>query len=62
METRPHQRKAVDAVLRALGLPVPQPPQARCRRTQVVMATGSGKSLVAIRSAEKLHAGCGRAA
>ncbi|MFH9229000.1 DEAD/DEAH box helicase family protein [Streptomyces lydicus] len=26
-------------------------------RTQVIMATGSGKSLVAVRSAEELHAG-----
>ncbi|MET7714840.1 Helicase associated domain protein [Streptomyces sp. NPDC005407] len=57
MELRPHQREAVDAVLRALELPARSlvPPQGL--RTQVIMATGSGKSLVAVRSAQELHAG-----
>ncbi|MHC5705716.1 helicase associated domain-containing protein [Streptomyces tirandamycinicus] len=53
----PHQREAVDAVLRALevrpGTAVPE----RGLRTQVIMATGSGKTLVATRSAEELRAG-----
>ncbi|MET9699386.1 Helicase associated domain protein [Streptomyces sp. NPDC006529] len=54
---RPHQREAVDAVVRALELPPGgQPPEAGLR-TQVIMATGSGKSLVAVRSAEALGAG-----
>ncbi|MFC9280159.1 Helicase associated domain protein [Streptomyces collinus] len=53
---RPHQREAVDAVLRALELPAqPRVPE-RGLRTQVVMATGSGKTLVAVRSAQELGA------
>ncbi|MFF7414898.1 DEAD/DEAH box helicase [Streptomyces lydicus] len=54
---RAHQREAVDAVLRALELPPGARVPSRGLRTQVVMATGSGKSLVAVRSAEELHAG-----
>ncbi|MEU9497774.1 Helicase associated domain protein [Streptomyces sp. NPDC048196] len=54
---RAHQREAVDAVLRALELPAGARVPSRGLRTQVVMATGSGKSLVAVRSAEELHAG-----
>ncbi|WP_225102072.1 DEAD/DEAH box helicase [Streptomyces sp. CoH27] len=54
---RPHQREAVDAVLRALDLPVRSTVPERGLRTQVVMATGSGKTLVAVRSAEELGAG-----
>ncbi|MFD8014808.1 Helicase associated domain protein [Streptomyces sp. NPDC058955] len=54
---RPHQREAVDAVVRALGLPVWPGAGERGVRTQVVMATGSGKTLVAARSAEELGAG-----
>ncbi|WP_444544920.1 Helicase associated domain protein [Streptomyces kronopolitis] len=57
MELRAHQREAVDAVLRALELPAGARGPSRGLRTQVVMATGSGKSLVAVRSAEELHAG-----
>lgn len=57
MDVRPHQREAVDAVLRALGLPDRALLPERGLRTQVVMATGSGKTLVAARSAEELHAG-----
>ncbi|WP_158002830.1 DEAD/DEAH box helicase family protein, partial [Streptomyces acidiscabies] len=57
MELRPHQREAVDAVLRALELPARAVVPPRGLRTQVIMATGSGKSLVAVRSAEELRAG-----
>ncbi|MFD9099425.1 Helicase associated domain protein [Streptomyces collinus] len=56
-ELRPHQREAVDAVLRALELPARSPVPERGLRTQVIMATGSGKTLVATRSAEELRAG-----
>ncbi|MGW8955598.1 Helicase associated domain protein [Streptomyces sp. NPDC055709] len=54
---RPHQREAVDAVIRALELPARSLVPERGLRTQVIMATGSGKSLVAVRSAQELHAG-----
>ncbi|MEU0398239.1 Helicase associated domain protein [Streptomyces sp. NPDC006208] len=54
---RPHQREAVDAVIRALEFPARSLVPERGLRTQVIMATGSGKSLVAVRSAEELHAG-----
>ncbi|WP_330333959.1 Helicase associated domain protein [Streptomyces sp. NBC_00536] len=54
---RPHQREAVDAVVRALELPVGRRVPEAGLRTQVIMATGSGKSLVAVRSAEALGAG-----
>ncbi|WP_242424566.1 DEAD/DEAH box helicase family protein, partial [Streptomyces sp. Root55] len=57
LELWPHQREAVDAVLRALELPSGVRLPARGLRTQVVMATGSGKSLVAARSAQELRAG-----
>ncbi|MER7048340.1 DEAD/DEAH box helicase [Streptomyces jumonjinensis] len=54
----PHQRQAVDAITRALTL---RPSSAMIPeqglRTQVIMATGSGKTRVAARSAEKLRAG-----
>ncbi|MFJ8697024.1 DEAD/DEAH box helicase [Streptomyces roseolilacinus] len=51
------QREAIDAVLRALELPARSLVPERGLRTQVVMATGSGKTRVAARSAEELHAG-----
>ncbi|MFI2764835.1 Helicase associated domain protein [Streptomyces echinatus] len=54
---RPHQREAVDAVVRALELPARSTVPEQGLRTQVVMATGSGKTLVAVRSAEELRAG-----
>ncbi|OSZ61566.1 helicase [Streptomyces pharetrae CZA14] len=54
---RPHQREAVDAVLRALEFPARSTVPERGLRTQVIMATGSGKSLVAARSAQELRAG-----
>ncbi|MFF9819456.1 Helicase associated domain protein [Streptomyces sp. NPDC014006] len=56
-ELRPHQREAVDGVLRALELPARSTVPEQGLRTQVVMATGSGKTLVAVRSAEALQAG-----
>ncbi|MEU5117180.1 Helicase associated domain protein [Streptomyces longwoodensis] len=56
-ELRPHQREAVDRVLRSLELPARSTVPERGLRTQVVMATGSGKTLVAARSAEELRAG-----
>ncbi|MFF4846176.1 DEAD/DEAH box helicase [Streptomyces collinus] len=56
-ELRPHQREAVDAVLRALELPARSSVPELGLRTQVIMATGSGKTLVAARSAEELRAG-----
>ncbi|MFF6914137.1 Helicase associated domain protein [Streptomyces sp. NPDC012466] len=54
---RPHQREAVDAVLRALELSPDSTVPERGLRTQVIMATGTGKTLVAARSAEELRAG-----
>ncbi|MEW2258211.1 Helicase associated domain protein [Streptomyces sp. NPDC047869] len=54
---RAHQREAVDALLRALELPARSTVPERGLRTQAVMATGSGKTLVAVRGAEELQAG-----
>ncbi|MFF0291792.1 Helicase associated domain protein [Streptomyces sp. NPDC005262] len=54
---RPHQREAVDAVIRALELSARSLVPERGLRTQVIMATGSGKTLVAVRSAQELRAG-----
>ncbi|MFF4755210.1 Helicase associated domain protein [Streptomyces sp. NPDC002514] len=51
------QREAIDAVLRALELPARSLVPERGLRTQVIMATGSGKTRVAARSSEELHAG-----
>lgn len=56
-QLRPHQREAVDAMLRALDFPARSTVPERGLRTQVIMATGSGKTLVATRSAEELRAG-----
>ncbi|MFF7381087.1 Helicase associated domain protein [Streptomyces massasporeus] len=56
-ELRSHQREAVDAVLRALGFSARSTVPPRGLRTQVIMATGTGKTLVATRSAEQLRAG-----
>ncbi|MFD7703140.1 Helicase associated domain protein [Streptomyces caelestis] len=55
-ELRPHQREAVDAVLRVLEFSARSTVPERGLRTQVIMATGSGKTLVATRSAEELRA------
>ncbi|MEU8746517.1 Helicase associated domain protein [Streptomyces parvulus] len=54
---RPHQREAVDAVRAALKVPAAGTVPERGLRTQVVMATGSGKTLVAAQSAYELRAG-----
>ncbi|MFF4249013.1 Helicase associated domain protein [Streptomyces sp. NPDC001822] len=54
---RSHQREAVDAVLRALELAPGARLPSRGLRTQVIMATGSGKTYVAARSAVELQAG-----
>ncbi|MEU4466344.1 Helicase associated domain protein [Streptomyces sp. NPDC024017] len=54
---RPHQREAVDVILRALEVPARSTVPERGLRTQVIMATGTGKTLVATRSAEELGAG-----
>ncbi|MBW5420105.1 DEAD/DEAH box helicase [Streptomyces sp. BG9H] len=51
------QREAVDAVVRALELPARSLVPERGLRTQVIMATGSGKTRVAVRSAEELQSG-----
>lgn len=56
-QLRPHQREAVDAVVRALEVPATGLVPEHGLRTQVIMATGSGKSFVAVRSAEELRAG-----
>jgi superfamily II DNA or RNA helicase len=53
---RPHQREAVDAVLRSLEFPASSTVPERGLRAQVIMATGTGKTLVAVRSAEELQA------
>ncbi|WP_107383127.1 DEAD/DEAH box helicase family protein [Streptomyces agglomeratus] len=50
------QREAIDAVLRALEFPARSLVPERGLRTQVIMATGSGKTRVAVRSAQELHA------
>jgi len=54
---RPHQREAVDAVLRALEFPARSTVPERGLRTQVIMATGTGKTLVAAQASEELCAG-----
>ncbi|MFE3230293.1 DEAD/DEAH box helicase family protein, partial [Nocardia sp. NPDC059228] len=51
------QREAVDAVLRAFEQPAGSRVPEQGLRTQVVMATGSGKTRVAVRSAQELRAG-----
>ncbi|MEU1020450.1 Helicase associated domain protein [Streptomyces sp. NPDC005898] len=50
------QREATDAVVGALELPARSLVPERGLRTQVIMATGSGKTRVAVRSAEELQA------
>nr|WP_079083522.1 DEAD/DEAH box helicase [Streptomyces antibioticus] len=56
MELRPHQAEAVDSVVRILGTPAGGhiPPEGL--RTQVIAATGSGKSLIGAESARRLSA------
>ncbi|MFF3959815.1 Helicase associated domain protein [Streptomyces sp. NPDC001890] len=55
-ELFPHQVEAVDAVLRALQTPASGHLSADGLRTQVIAATGSGKTLIAVAAAEKLGA------
>ncbi|MET8831987.1 Helicase associated domain protein [Streptomyces sp. NPDC004610] len=52
---RPHQVEAVDAVVRALGR-VPDEGSSGGVRAQVVAATGTGKSLIAVHAARALRA------
>ncbi|MFI0545262.1 Helicase associated domain protein [Streptomyces sp. WSLK1-3] len=56
MELRPHQVEAVENVVRILGTPPGgrMPPEGL--RTQVIAATGSGKTLIAAESAQRLSA------
>ncbi|WP_435369361.1 Helicase associated domain protein [Streptomyces ortus] len=56
MELRPHQVEAVDNVVRILGVPPGgrMPPEGL--RTQVIAATGSGKTLIGAESAHRLSA------
>ncbi|MEL5960849.1 Helicase associated domain protein [Streptomyces sp. CLV115] len=55
-ELFPHQVEAVDAVLRTLQTPASGHLPAEGLRTQVIAATGSGKTLIAVAAAEKLGA------
>ncbi|MFF1725434.1 DEAD/DEAH box helicase [Streptomyces sviceus] len=56
MELRPHQVEAVDNVVRFLGTPPGGQMSPEGLRTQVIAATGSGKSLIAAESARRLSA------
>ncbi|MGP4001510.1 DEAD/DEAH box helicase family protein [Streptomyces sp. 8N706] len=53
---REHQAEAVIATVRELELPAGTPLPSAGLRTQVIMATGSGKTLVAVHTAEELTA------
>ncbi|MEU7134838.1 Helicase associated domain protein [Streptomyces sp. NPDC046261] len=52
----PHQVEAVDAILHALQTPADGHLPAEGLRTQVIAATGSGKTLIAAETAQKLAA------
>ncbi|MEU8825465.1 Helicase associated domain protein [Streptomyces sp. NPDC048636] len=54
---RAHQVEAVDAVVRALGQPVGAVLPGGGLRAQVIAATGSGKTLIAVHGAQQLRAG-----
>ncbi|WP_323187318.1 Helicase associated domain protein [Streptomyces sp. NBC_00124] len=54
MELRPHQSEAVDNVLRLLGAPPGGQVPPGGLRAQVIAATGSGKTLIAAHSAQRL--------
>ncbi|MEV5149819.1 Helicase associated domain protein [Streptomyces sp. NPDC052727] len=56
MELRPHQAEAVDAVVKHLQDPPGGRIPAEGLRTQVIAATGSGKTLIAVESARRLSA------
>ncbi|MEC4020515.1 DEAD/DEAH box helicase family protein [Streptomyces sp. H27-D2] len=55
-ELFPHQVEAVDAVLRVLLTPAGGLMPSQGLRTQVIAATGSGKTLIAVEAARKLGA------
>ncbi len=56
MTLRPHQAEAVDSVVRHLHSPSGGGFPSEGLRTQVVAATGSGKTLVAVEAARRLPA------
>ncbi|WP_424894304.1 Helicase associated domain protein [Streptomyces sp. SAI-124] len=56
MELRPHQVEAVENVVRILGTPPGGRMPTEGLRTQVIAATGSGKTLIAAESAQRLSA------
>ncbi|MGW7209925.1 DEAD/DEAH box helicase family protein [Streptomyces sp. NPDC054837] len=56
LELRPHQSEAVDNVLRLLGAPPGGQVPPGGLRAQVIAATGSGKTLIAAHSAQRLSA------
>ncbi|MFF9819489.1 DEAD/DEAH box helicase family protein [Streptomyces sp. NPDC014006] len=56
MELRPHQVEAVDGVLRIRGTPSGGRMPLEGLRTQVIAATGSGKTLIGAESAHRLSA------
>ncbi|MEU9663543.1 DEAD/DEAH box helicase [Streptomyces chartreusis] len=56
MELRPHQAEAVDNVVRILGTPPGGHMPLEGLRTQVIAATGSGKTLIGAVSAHRLSA------
>ncbi|MER5951705.1 Helicase associated domain protein [Streptomyces sp. NPDC001904] len=56
MKLLPHQVEAVDGILRALQEPVDGTMPSQGLRAQVVSATGSGKTLMAVEAARRLKA------
>ncbi|MDX3098830.1 Helicase associated domain protein [Streptomyces sp. ME19-03-3] len=57
MDPFPHQIEASDAAMRALELAPGQDMPAQGLRTQVIAATGSGKTFIGVLTARKLRAG-----
>ncbi|MFF7680967.1 Helicase associated domain protein [Actinacidiphila glaucinigra] len=57
MDPLPHQIEASDAAMRALDLAPGQEMPAQGLRTQVIAATGSGKTFIGVLTARKLRAG-----
>ncbi|MGW2355133.1 Helicase associated domain protein [Actinacidiphila glaucinigra] len=57
MDPLPHQIEASDAAMRALELAPGQEMPAQGLRTQVIAATGSGKTFIGVLTARKLRAG-----
>ncbi|WP_431954845.1 Helicase associated domain protein [Actinacidiphila sp. bgisy167] len=57
MDPLPHQIEASDAAMRALELAPGQDMPAQGLRTQVIAATGSGKTFIGVLTARKLRAG-----